>query len=692
MSALPDESVIARFLGRVARREALLRALEGAAAGAVVGATVAMALNGIGAQVLAVVATALVGLAMRLWLGDRWSPGWWRNEVELAGRIEARTPAFRNLLVTSAELGGGAGRGNPLRSLVIEKASLVAGQVDVAQALPARSRWLAFGAALVVAGAAMAFGRVEGRGFSSGRTSAVAGASIDGIDAIIVPPAYLGLATDTVRNPDRIEVVAGSSLRLVVRSNAPSLRLERVAGEVQLVGTDDVRQAELVAQESDVLAFSAMDDSGRVVARRMIGLAVTADAEPVVRLTSPARDLFVPEAPDRVAIAARASDDHALASLTMKYTVVSGSGEQFTFTELEQPLSVARASDRSWTGRADWRLDTLRLTAGDMIVYRAVSSDRRPGAAPAQSDSYVLEIVGPGAVAAEGFATDDERDRYAVSQQMVILRTERLIAARSRLPEGAVADSSRVLAAEQRRVRAEFVFMMGGELADDDSLAGTLMVDEHAESEAEDDVLAGRMQNRGRLEMTRALRAMSAAASKLTQVGLPNALSDEKRALDNLMRAFSRSRILLRALTQRERLDLDRRLSGSLAEASPATRAVPEPPDRARLRALRGVLATVATHSSGSLAPEGRAELAAAAIALVRVDPADDSLRVIAAAIESAAGEASPGSALQEPVLRLAAHIRELVPRSSGRQEDHRGDRLRGAVADALDSAARVRR
>jgi hypothetical protein len=123
---------------------------------------------------------------------------------------------------------------------------------------------------------------------------------------------------------------------------------------------------------------------------------------------------------------------------------------------------------------------------------------------------------------------------------MVILKTERLIARRPSIPSDSVSDAARQLAAEQRQVRAEFVFMMGGEVEDlAGETTGTLELNEVAEAEGETDLLAGRLQNRGRVDMMRAIRSMSRASSALTEASLDQALRDERAALDNLMRAFA---------------------------------------------------------------------------------------------------------------------------------------------------------
>jgi hypothetical protein len=114
--------------------------------------------------------------------------------------------------------------------------------------------------------------------------------------------------------------------------------------------------------------------------------------------------------------------------LKLHYTRVAGSGENFTFTEGDVPVEITRASDRGWTARASWPLGPLALEPGDMLIYRGVATDRRPGAPPAESNALIVEIAAPGALPSEGFAIDDRQDKYAISQQMVIVNTERLLA------------------------------------------------------------------------------------------------------------------------------------------------------------------------------------------------------------------------------------------------------------------------
>ena len=66
----------------------------------------------------------------------------------------------------------------------------------------------------------------------------------------------------------------------------------------------------------------------------------------MIRLVvKPGRDLFVETAAE-LPLEITAEDDLGLASLRLRYTTVTGSEEQFEFTEGEVPLRIARQHDR----------------------------------------------------------------------------------------------------------------------------------------------------------------------------------------------------------------------------------------------------------------------------------------------------------------------------------------------------------
>ena len=689
MNAPPDESVIDAFLARVRRRLIVLRAVEGA----VVGCVPALVATLMGSGPLVIAAFVLAGAFVRVALGDQWQWAWWRSRSALAQRVERRTSLGRNLIVTAAEAPPGVR--HYVGTIVNARAARLANDLDLSALFPLRhaASVLAVGVSLLIALLVRpaVLDRVAPTVVSARDTP-----SIQRVEVTVVPPAYSGLRTTTSTNPPTVEAFAGSRIELRIDAIASTVRIETLTGARDASSGDTAFRASIVAESDGFIAIEPRDVAGVSGPRALMGLSVTPDRAPRVTLASPGRDLFFSTVPGTLPVTINAEDDLALASLRLRYTAVSGSGERFTFIERDVPVSVTSTTAREWTARGAWHLDSLDLAPGDLVVYRAIATDRRPGAPPVESESYVIEMVTPGAVAAEGFAADDQRDRYAVSQQMVILKTERLLARRARLPADSVAGESRLLAAEQRQVRAEFVFMMGGELEDlAAEVAGSLELNEVAEAEAEGDLLAGRLQNQGRVDMMRAIRAMSRASTALTSANLDQALRDERTALDNLMRAFARSRFILRALTQRERIDLERRLSGTLALTAGLHGPVVEAEPVARVAALRRLIAELAAMSSGDSNAVFGTRATDVALALLRTDPASDPLRRLATRVQTFARERR-GLTDAAARLRIDSLVHDATSLAQGALPLMPGSRasvehgvLEGALRDALRRGGR---
>ena len=96
---------------------------------------------------------------------------------------------------------------------------------------------------------------------------------------------------------------------------------------------------------------------------------------------------------------------------------------------------------------------------------------------------------------------------------MLIVKTERLQQRRGLLGASDLAEQSLNLAVEQRMIRAEFVFMLGGEIND-----------EEVEAEQSVELQAGRLQNRGQRDLRAATLAMSQAEKLLTGANTAAAL------------------------------------------------------------------------------------------------------------------------------------------------------------------------
>ncbi len=533
------------------------------------------------------------------------SIGWWQSRAaraKAAELLDARVPASRNLLVTAHELlRGTSAPGGEVPALVLARADTVARAINVNSVFPLRDAWKWCAVSVVAWAVCLAFVQssvpaIAARTVRTVAASAAGRVAITGLSASITPPRYTQRAAITLREPSRVEALRGSGIAFTLSAVADTvlaISRDSTGEHVQSLVRSGANAFALTVNAStdSYLAFEPRSNDGRVGERRLVVITARADESPRVRILAPAKDLVVPDAKQTLDIKFEADDDLALSTLKLKYTKVSGAGERFTFSEGEVPVALTKASPSEWSARAQLALAPLLTEEGDLVVYRAVATDNRPGAEPVESDSYIAELAAKGGVAALGFSVDPDEDRYALSQQMVILKTERLIAKKSTLAPQALADSAMQIATEQRRVRAEFVFMMGGEFAQETTGDVGEELDETAETESEADLAAGRMVNRGRTALLNAVRNMSRAAVSLTTSDLTPALASEKRALTQLQDAFARARFLMKALSQREQLDLTRRQTGKLDSIARGTLPVPDGERDVKAAAWRGILA-----------------------------------------------------------------------------------------------------
>ena len=690
MHSLPEARGVREFLDRARRRAILLQALR-MAAGCVVVAAVLYMLFGLHvAPVVAVGITALlIGVAVAV--GAIWSAP---DRLGVAALIERRTPASRNLILTAAELSENRTTSTPAITMrILEEARRVTANVALSRVFPAGATVAIVCVAIAIAGAAGVAGPGGAESRAAAQRPSGAVATFRGVVIDVAPPTYSGRAATQLHDPLRVEALAGSRLHVIATADAARVTLETVTGEIPMRDEGGGQySADAVADADGYLALVPRTADGTAGTRHLIGLSVTPDATPKVRVTAPGKDILVPDGRRTLSIAVEADDDLALATLRLKYTRVSGSGENFSFTEGEVPLTVAQKSARAWTARGEWNVGALQLEPGDMLIYRGVATDHRPGAPPSESDSFIIEVAAPGAASGDGFAIDDREDRYALSQQMVIVKTERLIGRRGKMPAEDVLSETLDLAAEQRQVRAEFVFMMGGELAD----AGVDLssLNEEVEAAGEEDLAAGRLANQGRLEILRAIRSMSRAASRLADGDAAAALPLEKEALNFLQRAFSKSRYILRTLGARERLDLSRRLTGVLAALGRDRRAAVEAPRNPRADALRTVLSEVAGLTLDGPGDAGR--IGGLAQRVLQIDTASAQVREAASklttleiAVTERRGSTATGALRDEAAVMLAALVRRELPVGSvpGVPAELAG--LAGALADTLRAGVR---
>ncbi|MDQ3071582.1 MAG: DUF4175 domain-containing protein, partial [Acidobacteriota bacterium] len=606
---MPPEQRVQGYLRRARRRGMALGGLALFAVAAILCAVPIALLRIAGASpswsvglIAAAVAIAVIIMARPL------------RSAGTATAIEKRAPAFRNTLITAAELLRHPDLAKPhIREIVFNDTAQRIDQVTLGDAVPAGRIVMVSAALLAAAGASLAFA-LSAPPVATSRpagTAAPGAPSIRAIEAIVTPPAYTGRPLARFGNPERLSIVEGSHVALRVDANVD--RIDAFIGERTLPLTRGAAGMFTAGFGVGAEAFISLAPfaGGRDAGRHLIPLDVTPDRSPSIRVEAPGRDLMLADAARDIPVRITAQDDFGLTSLTLAYTKVSGSGETFEFVEGTLPLTIARSGATELRGRAVIRPSALGLAPGDMLVYRGVARDSHPSRGVVESDAFVIEIVTASEAMAEGFSIDDQRDKYALSQQMVILKTEKLVAARRGMTAQAATEEAALIAAEQRRVRAEFVFMMGGEVED-----------EEVEAEHSHEIEEGREQNRGRRDLLTAIRSMSDAAALLLRPDVDQALAAEKRALVSLQRAFTRSRYILRVLSTRERIDDTRRLSGDRAGLGTWRRERPDAGASAAVQALRAALADLSLLARrDGYGPAESAALTTIAEALLRAAP-----------------------------------------------------------------------
>jgi hypothetical protein len=598
--AATSAAQVGELIDGVRRRRATRQRLEAGAAALVTFTILAVAARMAGAgPAPRMFAAAIVSGLVATGLWRRGSPR--RTAPAIARAIERSYPSLRNLAVTAEELIANPDRARPyMRAAVLQSAARAMTGLDVARVVPIRRQVIGFGAAVLVLFFGLPYSRVSLPAEAPAVMTAASKPAVNGdLDIDVVPPAYTGRPSQHLRNPQTLDALAGSIATIRLHSDAAiSVRLNGVP----LAVNSGESRATLV--ESGYLAV----DTGTI--HRLLPLAVTPDAVPDVRVTAPGRDLRVSDTKTPITIHATATDDLALRAFELRYTIVSGGGEQFSFSEGAMPATVVKDSDRAWRADAALSLSALKLEPGDALVYRAVAADARPGGAgESSSDTYFVEIAGPGDVALEGVDMPPDKERYALSEAMVVVKIQRLIAREPSMRRAEVEDAAGTVAAEQRAVRANFIFMLGGEVED-----------EVVEAETSHEIQEGRLANQARKDIVAATVLMAKVEQALAAVSTRTALPLAQEAVRTLQRAFGHSRYLLRALPARIRIDPARRLSGDLAAVRDWPRDLVSPAPDPRVAAARAALAGVMTLADARAAPDGD-QLARLAERVLAIEP-----------------------------------------------------------------------
>jgi hypothetical protein len=678
----PHEATFGDRLASISRRLRVVEALRALTVAGPLASLVELLARrqGLSSISAAIVALLMVAVILAGWMrraGGRWS------SQAAAKALESVRPASRNVVITAEELSRHPDRARAwIRARVIEQAATIADGAPPATVVPL-SRSLALSLGSVFIAVIIASG-VAGRTVAAVRQATQQGQSFGvspkqtralSVAATITPPAYTGEAAKTLQNPDRIDAVQGSQLHVAIRGDDP-WRVRFGSDAVAVAKTSEGSVVDLPLMRSGYLAIEPTEGDASQTRRRLVPVTVTPDRAPTIRIEAPGKDLLLPDAKGSVAVAASASDDFGLQSLELRYTKASGSGENFEFHEGTIPLAIARDNPRAWKAHAAIVLSALSMGPGDAIIYRVVGRDARPGDAGfAVSDTFFVEIAGPGQVALEGFELPPDRERYALSEQMIVLKLERLRAREKSITRATLEEEMAGIAAEQRAVRANFIFLMGGHVED-----------EEEEAAHSDEIQEGRLENTARKEIVTAIQHMSRAEQGLAAVSTGAALPPARAAVEALQRAFGRNRYFLRTLPVRSRVDPSRRLTGEIKDASDWKRevlpAVEDPQALAARRLLERLIELSPTVRSNTVDPKVLTAMAEEALA---VDPSVSEWQAISKGLVQLRDAANASADDRSKLLaKTVALVTTMAQRNTLEMHpsDRAGSALRGAWAE----------
>lgn len=382
---------------------------------------------------------------------------------------------------------------------------------------------------------------------------------------VVAPPAYAGLAPETLDDPASVRALEGSAI--VVRGRgaaiapAESLGLlrkgvvvpVRIAGDTWSLSLTMPGRAEVVR----------LVDRGK---NRLLTLEPVLDASPTVMLRSPRTDTTYALPTGSLLLDATASDDIGLGVFWVELLLTTGGGEQFTTTTRRLGLvSPGGAADAGI--RLSLRLDTMKLGPGDVLNLRAVARDRNDVTGPGEgsSDTRTIRIADPERKDAIPIvpASAATLDTTVLSQRMLIIRAETLLVRQRRFtPDSFRVQSQRL--GERQRMLYDRVQALILEL---ETATDVGFIEETEESKL----------------LRVAGLAMRLAEEHLTRARVSAALPAMYRALDALDKGRTSRRLYLRGMLPKIVVDLDQvRLTGTeKAQVGPRS-ARPALPDARR--------------------------------------------------------------------------------------------------------------
>jgi hypothetical protein len=340
----------------------------------------------------------------------------------------------------------------------------------------------------------------------------------------LVYPAWTGLKPRTQEDAGDIDAVAGTRVRVEVKTDAPLDAPLLVVDEKgrPLAQQGNVGRGELTVAEPGQYRISARFAGELVALTDNFRIAVTPDEKPTVEIRRPGRD-YQASSIEEVPVSVIARDDFRLEGLELRYAVNGGAWKS-------EPLD---ASSRDINAAALLRLEELRqspgapLVPGDIVSYYAVARDHHSAV---QTDLFLIQVQpfdrrytqSQAAGGGGGGGGGEDDGKISERQREILMATFNLSRDAKNGAQTAerISDNAAMLADLEKTLAEQ---------------ARTLV----ARANARELTGAGADENVARFvrQLEEASEAMKPAADKLQQRELEAALSDEQRALQHLLRA-----------------------------------------------------------------------------------------------------------------------------------------------------------
>ncbi len=588
-------------------------------------------------------AAVTIGLAVGVW---RWRRGAAApvHPLDAALWAEQQAPTLRYALVTLAELVP-ASDADPLQQRLAAFTANTSWEPAVQTALHRRrvrvTSRLAAGVMVLTLAAypwhtrQIAADVAPTLAASRDTTSALPGRVV--AELTLLPPAYSARVERPLQFGQTVSALVGSLIRIDGRG--PQSNATLVVQESSDSGSGVPRSVATAPHadgwRGDIRVGSAplalrLRDA---VGERWLLVTPVIDSSPVATLVLPSADTLVFDTTAKIRVSGTIHDDIALRDTRVEYIISSGGGEQFTFKSgvLE---SRRGALSRDITLATTLDLGALGLKPGDLMHVRLTAHDGNTLSGPSLGASETRTIRIPRPDERDSIAVEQlpptPVDKSVLSQRMLLMLTERLLARMPSIDRKTMLAESQRIGNDQARLRKQVSDIVFARLGDNPSgehahyagdghehTAADLAAQSTPESvlkaaDAATGGVGGMLDSHGdetpvvavNRPLLEAYNAMWDATRAL-QGGVPrDAIEPMRRALAAIQRARSAERVYLRGTPPAAVVDLEKiRLVGTDSAKFEARRALSAlAPTARRLseRVLRA-LALVAARDSSAL-------------------------------------------------------------------------------------------